>query len=280
MLRRGWMTTLLAVKKYLAIDGSQRASALAFNALFAMAPLIILVFSIAGAFIDRAVAGEALPDFFHHYFPVNEEIKGFIRRTFFDLLDSRRGAGAAASTILIWVVLRFVSNLVRSTNRAWGIDSLGWWRLPLKSLVLLCVMSATVLIGIVFPLLVEAATRWIPPLRRLPLRAWQTGLLFLPSLFIFVGLLLFYKIAPRGRTRFAVVWIPALVATLLFRAGDALFFLYLKNFAPMNPVYSVFGGAAALLVWSHLSGCIFIFGACLCAAGSGMSSSIEQEDPP
>jgi Ca2+-transporting ATPase len=42
--------------------------------------------------------------------------------------------------------------------------------------------------------------------------------------------------------------------------------IYLKNFATLNAVYGAFGGTMALLLWIYLSGCIIIFGACLCAA--------------
>lgn len=33
-----------------------------------------------------------------------------------------------------------------------------------------------------------------------------------------------------------------------------------------DPIYGAFGGIMALPLWIYLSGCIFIFGACLCAA--------------
>jgi Ca2+-transporting ATPase len=66
--------------------------------------------------------------------------------------------------------------------------------------------------------------------------------------------------------RFAQVWAAALLATVLLQAADSLFVIYLKNFATLNAVYGAFGGIMALLLWIYLSGCIFIFGACLCAA--------------
>jgi Ca2+-transporting ATPase len=77
---------------------------------------------------------------------------------------------------------------------------------------------------------------------------------------------MFYKLAPRRPTRFAEVWLAALVATLLLLAAESLFVIYLKNFSTLNAVYGAFGGIMALLLWIYLSGCIFIFGACLSAA--------------
>jgi len=48
------------------------------------------------------------------------------------------------------------------------------------------------------------------------------------------------------------------------------------NFATLNAVYGVFGGIMALLLWIYISGGIFIFGACLCAAQSEQCAAPEK----
>ena len=52
-----------------------------------------------------------------------------------------------------------------------------------------------------------------------------------------------------------------------------LFVIYLGHFATLNAVYGAFGGIMALLLWIYLSGCVFIFGACLCA---GQAEALGQ----
>ena len=94
---------------------------------------------------------------------------------------------------------------------------------------------------------------------------------------VFFGLSLFYRLAPRRPTRFAEVWAAALCATILLRVGESLFVIYLQDFATLNAVYGAFGGIMAMLLWIYLSGCVFIFGACLCAGqaevrGQGLAS--------
>jgi Ca2+-transporting ATPase len=88
----------------------------------------------------------------------------------------------------------------------------------------------------------------------------------MPLLAVFIGLSLFYRLAPRPPTRLAQVWAAALCATVLLRVAESLFVIYIKNFATLNAVYGAFGGMMALLLWIYFSGCILIFGACLCAA--------------
>ena len=87
-----------------------------------------------------------------------------------------------------------------------------------------------------------------------------------PLLVLFLSLTLFYRLAPSRTTRFAEVWVAAACATVLLQTTESLFAVYLKHFATLNAVYGVFGGIMALLLWIYLSGCGFIFGACLCAA--------------
>ena len=113
------------------------------------------------------------------------------------------------------------------------------------------------------------------------LRSWVYGLgsFFIPLLVVFLSLSLFYRLAPRRPTQFAEVWAAALCATVLLQAAESLFVIYLKNFATLNAVYGAFGGIMALLLWIYLSGCIFIFGACLCAAqAKGRSAPAETNN--
>jgi YihY family inner membrane protein len=90
---------------------------------------------------------------------------------------------------------------------------------------------------------------------------------------MFLSLCLFYRFAPRRPTQFAKVWVAALCATVLLQATESLFVIYFKNLATLNAVYGAFGGIMAMLLWVYLSGCILIFGACLCAAQAEVRSS-------
>jgi Ca2+-transporting ATPase len=138
--------------------------------------------------------------------------------------------------------------------------------LPLKSLVLLGITGGAVLLGIAVPVLLKIAQGWL--FKAYAFHAWVYALVsfFIPVLVLFFGLILFYRFAPRRPTRIAEVWAAALCATVLLRAGESLFVIYLTHFATLNAVYGAFGGIMALLLWIYVSGCVFIFGACLCAS--------------
>lgn len=239
-----------AAKKFIQIDGVQWAGAFAYNAFFSLFPLLILFVTVTSLFIDRYKAGLTVINFMGMYIPITAEIQAQIFTTISGVVYARGLASIIALFILLWAAIQCFITLVDVTNRAWGTAFNHWWRLPLRSLLLLCLLAGIVLLGVS-----------VPPL----LRIADIGNIAIPWAIEFVSLSLFYKLAPHRETRFSEVWFGALCATILLQLGQSGFIFYLKNFATLNLIYGAFGGIMALLLWIYLSGCIFIFGACLCA---------------
>ena len=264
--RRVWAILCLAVKTFSRIDGAQWAGAFAHYAFFSLFPLIILIVTIASAFIDRDRAGTKIIAYIETYVPIGGERQSYIFDTVAGVVKVRGKASVVALIILGWAAMRFFATLIRATNRAWGAEAHNWWRLPLKSLVFLAIMVSAVLLGVAVPVLAKMAKDGLFPVNDFSSWVYALGSFVIPWLVVFLSLSLFYRLAPRRPTRFAEVWASALCGTALLLATGSLFVIYLKNFATLNAVYGAFGGIMALLLWIYLSGCIFIFGACLCAA--------------
>jgi YihY family inner membrane protein len=262
---RVWAMLRLAVGKYMRIDGAQWAGAFAFSAFFSLFPLIVLLVTVASSFVDRDRAGKEVIAYLESYVPISGDMQRHIFDTIAGVIKAREQAGAVALLILVWSALQCFTTLICATNRAWGTPVYNWWRLPLKSLLLLGITAGAVLLGMAVPVLKRMARGWLSPAH--DFRSWVYGLgsLSIPLVVVFFGLSLFYRLAPRRPTRFAEVWAAALCATILLRAGESLFVIYLKDFATLNAVYGTFGGFMALLLWIYFSGCVFVFGACLCA---------------
>ncbi len=255
----------LAVKKFMRIDGAQWAGAFAFNAFFSLFPLMVLLVTIASFFVDRDRAGRLVIGYVESYVPISGEMQRHIFDTIAGVIRAREQAGVVAILILIWTAIQCFTTLICATNRAWGTAVYNWWRLPLKSLVLLGITAGAALLGMAVPMLMRMTEGWLFPVHGFRSWAFDLGSFVTPLLVVFFSLGLFYRLAPRRPTRFAEVWIATLCATVLLRAGESLFVIYLKEFATLNAVYGAFGGVMALLLWIYFSGCIFIFGACLCA---------------
>jgi Ca2+-transporting ATPase len=255
----------LAIKKFMRIEGGQRAAAFAYNAFFSLFPLLILLIAAASLFVDHTLAGQIVIGYVERYVPLSGEMQQRIFGTISGMVKGRGQAGTVALLMLVWVSTQFFTTLIHAANRAWGTEGTNWWHMPLKSLLLLGIMVAAVLLGTSLPVLGAMAKRSFSGVFFFS-RVYNLSVIVLHFMVVFFSLSLFYKLAPRRRTRFSEVWLSALCATTLLQAAQGLFILYLKHFHALNAMYGAFGGVMALLLWIYLSGCIFIFCACLCSA--------------
>ena len=271
---RVWKILFLAFKKFLRIDGVQWAGAFSFNMFLSLFPLIVLFVTIASTFIDSDRAGKEIIYYIESYVPISGEMHNYIFNTISGVIYAREQAGLVAFVILVWAALQCFITLIVAANRAWGTAVYkNWWHLPIRSLMLLGITASMVLLGMVLPVLMRIVKNWFFATNDFTSWLYGIGSFLIPLLLAFFGLSLFYRFAPFRSTRFAEVWVAALFSTLLLQASESLFEIYLRNFATLNAVYGTFGGIMALLLWIYLCGCIFIFGACLCAAQAETNSS-------
>ncbi|MDD5274888.1 MAG: HAD-IC family P-type ATPase [Methylovulum sp.] len=268
-----WGRLLFAMNKFSQTDGPQAAAAFAHYAFFSLFPLIVLIVTIASVFIDREQAGTAVIAYFETYIPITGEMQRYIFDAISGVVNARGQASVLAFLMLIWASTGFFATLIRATNRAWDAEIPHWWRLPFKSLGFLIIMVSLALLAVAVPVLAKMAKDWLFPMDDFSAWVYALGTFFIPMVVAFISLCLFYRLAPARRTRFAEVWAAALCTTVLLQAAESLFLIYLKDFATLNAIYGAFGGIMALLLWIYLSGCIFIFGACLCAAQATGKSS-------
>ena len=87
--RRVWAILCFAVKKFSRIDGAQSAGAFAFNAFFSLFPLIVLLVTIASAFVDRDRAGKEVIAYLESYVPASVLV---------ERLDSRHDISGRVNT--------------------------------------------------------------------------------------------------------------------------------------------------------------------------------------
>ena len=271
-IHRIMATLSLAVKKFLQIDGTQMAGAFAFNAFFSLFPLMILLVTIVSSFIDKDIAGKEVIAIIESYVPISGEMQRYIFDVISGVINSREKAGTVASLALAWTSIQCFTTLIVATNRAWNSEMYSWWRQPLKSLAFLGNTAAAVLLGMAVPVVMRMAKGWLFPVYDFGFWVHDLGSFLVSLVVVYLSLIMFYRFAPSRPTRFAEVWIAALVATLLLRAAESLFIIYLKDFATLNAVYGAFGGIMAMLLWIYVSGCIFIYGVCLCAGQAELFS--------
>lgn len=263
--RRAWAAVRLAGQKFMLIDGGQRAAAFAYSFVLALVPALILFVTAASFFMDHGRAAGAVLSYVGNFVPAAGGPEGRVFEAVSQLIKGRGTAGLFALLMLVWAAAQLFTTLIQASNRAWGTTGGNWWKLPLKSVALLGILTLGVVAGVGIPMLAKLAAGALHSKYILP-TAHKLSLLFVPWLALFFSLTFFYKLAPHRRTRYSEVWLSAFCASVLLYWAQSLFVLYLRHFSAFNAVYGAFAGVIALLLWVYISGVIFIFGACLSAA--------------
>jgi membrane protein len=242
-------------------------AALAFYTMFSIAPLLLIVISVAGFFFgEDAARGEVFGQ-------LRDLLGSPGALAVQDLLDS---AGAPADSVMataFGAALLFIGATSVFAELQDALDRI--WRAPQRAktrglwgIVRARLLSFGMILGIGFLLIVSLAfsaglaalSKWWDPLST----GWATlanaSELALGVLLATVVFALIYKTMPRVQIHWKDVWVGATVTSLLFVAGKFL----IGNYIGRSGVSSGFGAAASLVVvllWVYYSAQIFLFGA-------------------
>jgi membrane protein len=262
-----WILAKKSVSSWVDDYAPSMGAALAYYTMFSIAPLLLIVISIAGFFYGEDAARGAL----------FSQLSGLIGNdgaiAVQGLLKSVNKPGATVfatiagvATLLIGATTVF-GELQDALNRIWRAPALvnkgGLWSLLRRR-----VLAFGMILGIGFLLIVSlllsaalaALGAWFGP----AFAGWETllhvinfviGFCVITALFAMI-----YKIMPRVQIAWRDVWLGAAVTSLLFSVGKFLIGLYIGK----SSVASGFGAAGSLvvlLVWIYYSTQIFLLGA-------------------
>jgi len=264
-LKQGWQLTRSAVQAWSDDYAPSMGAALSYYTLFSIAPLLLIVISVAGMiFGEKAVQGELTQNL---QFLMGEEGARAIESLLSSVSEPKEGiiATVVGICVLLLGATSVFGELQNALDRIWraparkGGSSL--WRL-LRSRLL----SFGMILGIAFLLMVSLV---LDTVLQVLGKMWGTGALQAIGqlLNLAVGFALtttifgmIYKLLPRAKVDWHDVWIGALVTAGLFTLGKFLISIYIGRSA----VASSFGAAGSLVVvmiWVYYSAQIFLLGA-------------------
>lgn len=256
------------------IGGGENAASFAYYALFSLVPLVALLLTL-GSYVFPA---DSVTETIRRFVPMGDEQQALLWNMVNGLEKARGGVSIVSIMILTWASLRFFHSLVLSINHAWGTRRLPWWQMPVKNLLMILAMSGALLIGTVVPAALQGAGRLLKSLEALINQHFPmidvARILALVDISRYLGgtLVLFYSftilfmLAPRHRTRFSQIWLPALLVSLLLQVGQACFVNIVPKLVNYSAIYGAMGSMMFLLLWVYVAGVIIILGGCLCAA--------------
>lgn len=271
---------LYGLKTFLRIDGIQWGAAFAFNVVFSVFPIMILLVACSSFFVhpDRAVIH--IVGYLTQFFPVGAEMKSLISDSIFGVVESRMYASVLAILILIWVAIQCYVTLIMVANQAEGNPKQGFWTLLLKSMSLLSITIITIFIGILIPVITNLAMG--QEQNHSIFLVWGVFLVhvFAPLGALFLGLALLMKIVPNQAppTRRALFF--AGITALILQIAEMFFSSYLSDLSSSNAIYGAFGGAIAALFWIYFSGCVVILGICYCLGEQNQTRPKSKENWP
>ena len=256
------------------IGGGESAASFAYYALFSLVPLITLLLSIGSYLFPGDSANAAI----HRFVPIGEDQQTLLWNMVLSLENKRGSVSIVSILILTWASLRFFHSLVLSINHAWGTRRLPWWQMPVKNLLMILAMSGALLIGTVVPAMLQGLGRILKSLQSLInehfpmidvahiLAVVDISRYLVGTLVLFYSFAILFMLAPRHRTKFSQIWLPALLVSVLLQVGQAFFVNIVPKLVNYSAIYGTMGSMMFLLLWVYVAGVIIILGGCLCAA--------------
>ncbi|WP_036774082.1 YihY/virulence factor BrkB family protein [Polaromonas glacialis] len=265
-------------------------AALAFYTMFSLAPLLLIVVSVAGlVFGEDAARGEIQAQLQEL---MGERGAGAVQ----DLLSSVREPAEGMTATAVGLVLLLVgattvfAELQDALDRIWRVPGRlrksGWLtlvRARLMAFGMILAVGFLLIVSLVTSAMLAAVRRRLGPV----FGGWQTvveagdaigGFLLVAFMF---GLI--YRLMPRQRVLAADVWLGALLAALFFTGGKFVIGAYIGS----SGIASGFGAAGSLVVvllWVYFSAQILLVGAeftCVYTRTFGSQKATSTDpDPP
>jgi membrane protein len=272
-----WTLSKCAVTSWIADRSSAAGAALAFYCAFSLAPLLIILLSVAGWIVGAEAAYGQLSDTLTQLF--GHATAEVLLEAMKQSQDSEGMAAAVISIVSLVIGATTVfAALEEALDNIWHARSLapsgiwGWFRIR--------ILSFGVILAVGFLLLVSlsvtsalAALRSVMAARFEELVVLASVLDFAISLALIAGLIaLIYRYLPSKRLPWRAVLTGALVTALLFHLGRWLIGLYLAN-ATQPSAFGAAASFAAMLLWLYYSAQIFLLGAEFTACAGGLKDA-------
>ena len=262
-----WQLVRDAIGSWIDDYAPSMGAALSYYTVFSLAPLLLIVVSVAGlVFGEEAVRGQLFEQLRQL---MGSEAAGAVQSL---LASVNKPAQGVVGTVIGVAVLLFGATTVfgelqDALDRIWRAPtrhkSSGLWsllRARVLSFGIILGMAFLLMVSLVFGAVISALGNWWGP----AFGGWAITAQIVNLLVGFglttVVFAMIYKLMPRVHVQWHDVWLGALVTAVLFTVGKFLIGLYIGK----SGVASGFGAAGSLIVifvWVYYSAQIFLVGA-------------------
>jgi membrane protein len=263
---RGWVDIFKkAGKSFIADDCIGLSQQVAFSALLAFLPTVILVIGVLGLFGPGPF--NSLEHFIGSVAP--KSVVDIIDLAKEDAAHNKSGSALALSLAVVlafWAATGAMSSVVKAVNRAYEyVETRPVWKVRLISLGLV-LATGLVLVG-TFLLIIFGGNLGDAIARRTPLDGgfkvfWNIARWPVAFVAVLLFLELIYYVAPNRESR-TWRWLTpgAIVGSLAWLGLSGLFALYTSYSSSYNRTYGSLAGGIILVLWLYYSAWAILFGA-------------------
>jgi membrane protein len=242
-------------------------AALAYYAVFSIAPVILIAIAVASLFLGRQAAEGQ----------VSQQLEATVGHTVAQAITGtlkyahKSGSGVMAtllsSIVLLVSAMGLFGQLQSALNAIWGVkpkSGRGWWgvvRDRLWPFLAVLGAAALILVALLANTVLAALGQVLPP-AQLPawLSAWRLLTLGVSLVVLTVAVGLVFKLLPDVSFRWRHVWVGAAVTAVLIMLGNYLISLYLRT-SGVASTYGAAGSLVVILLWVYYSAQVLLFGA-------------------
>jgi membrane protein len=266
LFRVAWRLLRTTVVEWYDDDPFHLAAALAYYTLFSLAPLLLILISLAGFFLGGDVVRAEIVSRARDW--VGADAAGVIRDAVRNARFDPSGPFAASMSVILLLLgsTAVFSELQVTLNRIWDIGTPSGGALfrmltqRLWAIVMIVVLVFLLLLSLSLDTAVSAAatalTEWIsiPPF---VVMSANFAIAFAVTTVLFA---IIYRVFPETEVHWRHALFGAVLTAALFAIGKLLLGLYLGK-TGFASTYGAAGSAVLLLAWVYYSSLIFFFGA-------------------
>jgi membrane protein len=265
---KDWFTIIKAAFKGFGDDMALKYSAsLAYYTVFSLAPLLLLLISLAGIFLGRdAIQGRVFGE-------INGLVGNEAAKQIQDMIKNLEMSGKSTLSVIIGVITLIIGatsvfgEIQESINIIWKVKAkpkTGWVKLIKNRL-----LSGSIIVTLGFLLLVsfvvnglllalsEKLKTFLPDVTVLLFEAINLAISFMVIAVLF-GVI--FKVLPDAKIRWRDVKSGAIFTSILFMIGRLVIGLYISS-SGTSSTYGAAGSLIVILLWVYYTAAILYFGA-------------------
>ena len=257
----------LTFEKWYSDDIPRHAAVLAFYALFAVAPILLLCVEVLGLIYGRDSAEERVLAQIS-FFVSNDETGEWVNTLLQNILPSSANWWVTVGFVLalLYGASSFFNELKIVLNRIWGVplpeEATIWGFLlrRLQAVLMVLVSSFLIFLGLLSASWLSATTDWAILNLKLGTGYEMWSYLILAFIFLTVVFALIYKFVPDAHVDWQDVWIGAAATGLLLSVTRLLIGLYF-NYSYTTTMFGAASALVVILLSVYYSAQIFFLGA-------------------